>query len=103
MLSKIIKRAGYYKSLMHNSQHNNQRFISYRAIGNGMTTTIQVNDDTMQFLKLLREQYKATSYDALLKMLVEKAMKPSKSLWGAGGKMTMKEILKDLRDKSDRY
>lgn len=26
-----------------------------------------------------------------------------KTLWGAGGKLSMKEILKDLRDESDKY
>ncbi len=29
-------------------------------------------------------------------------MKPKKSLWGLGEKKTMKEILENLRDKSDR-
>ncbi len=82
---------------------SSKKLISYRAIDHSMATTIQVNDNTMQFLKLLREQYKAASYDELLKILIEKAMKPPKSLWGAGGKMGMKEILKGLRDKSDRY
>lgn len=32
-----------------------------------------------------------------------KTRKLPKSLWGAGGKMTMKEILDELRDKSDRH
>jgi len=66
-----------------------------------MTTTIQINDDTIKYLKLLRDQYEAQSYDALLKILMEKSMKPKKSMWGAAGKMSMKEILKDLRDESD--
>lgn len=68
-----------------------------------MTTTIQVNDETIMFLKSLREQYKLDSYDALIKILIGKATKPLKSLAGAGGKMTMKEILKDLRDETDRF
>lgn len=29
--------------------------------------------------------------------MIKKALKPQKSLWGAGGKMSMKEILKGLR------
>ena len=66
-----------------------------------MTTTIQINDDTIKYLKLLRDQYEAQSYDALLKILMEKSMKPQKSMWGAAGKMSMKEILKDLRDEGD--
>ena len=68
-----------------------------------MTTTIQVNEETVNVLKLLRDQFKVPSYDALLKILITKAVKPNKSMWGAGGKLSMKEILKDLRDKSDRY
>ena len=68
-----------------------------------MATTIQVQDDTLAFLKQLQDQFHASSYDALLKILIEKATKPQHSLWGAGGRMSMKEILKDLRDESDRY
>jgi len=68
-----------------------------------MTTTIQVNDDTVMFLKSLREQFNQPSYDALLKLLMKKAMRPEKSMYGAYGKMSMKNILKDLRDKNDRY
>ena len=68
-----------------------------------MTTTIQVNDDTVMFLKALREQYNVQSYDALIKILIGKATKPLKSMYGALGKMTKEDILKDLRDKSDRY
>ncbi len=68
-----------------------------------MTTTIQVNDDTISFLKQLRQEHKAPSYDSLIKILIGKSMKSKHSLWGKGGKMKMKDILKDLRDKSDRY
>ncbi|MEK6845962.1 MAG: hypothetical protein AABY26_04330 [Nanoarchaeota archaeon] len=68
-----------------------------------MATTIQINDDTINFIKQLREEYEAPSYDSLIKILIGKSMKPKQSLWGKGGKMKMKDILKDLRDKSDRY
>ncbi|HLD72126.1 MAG TPA: hypothetical protein VJA23_00925 [Candidatus Nanoarchaeia archaeon] len=68
-----------------------------------MATTIQVNEDTIDFLKQLREKYAVPSYDSLIKVLIGKALKPKESLWGKGGKMKMKEILKDLRNKSDRY
>ncbi len=68
-----------------------------------MATTIQVNDDTMQFLKQLREQYASSSYDEVLKVLIAKAMVPTKSLWGKGGSLGMKNILNGLRDKRDRY
>ena len=68
-----------------------------------MSTTIQVGEDTVNFLKSLRTQFNQPSYDELIKLLINKAMRPEKSLYGAYGKMPMKEILKDLRDKSDRY
>jgi len=68
-----------------------------------MTTTIQVNDDTIELLKTLREQLSLSSYDALMKFFIRKTMKPEKSMWGYYGKMTMKEILNGLRDETDRY
>jgi hypothetical protein len=68
-----------------------------------MTTTIQVDNDTAEFLKGLREQYGVSSYNAVIRLLFRKAMKPEKSMWGFYGKLSRKEILKDLRDKSDRY
>ena len=80
-----------------------RRFINYSTIVMGMTTTIQVTEETVDVLKLLRGQLKVPSYDALLKILITKAVKPKRSMWGAGGKLSMKEILEDLRDKSDRY
>jgi len=68
-----------------------------------MSTTIQVNEDTVQYLKQLRVQYEVDSYDTLLKILIMKVMKQKKSLFGKGGKMDMKEIMVNLRDKHDRY
>ena len=68
-----------------------------------MSTTIQVNDETRDVMKVLRDQMNVSSYDALIKVLIEKAMKPKKSIWGLGGKKTMKELMNGLRDKSDRY
>lgn len=80
-----------------------EKFINYSTIAKTMSTTIQVNNETVDVMKVLRDQMQVPSYDALIKVLIEKAMKPKKSLWAVGGKKTMKEILKDLRDKSDRY
>lgn len=68
-----------------------------------MSTTIQVKEDTVQYLKQLRKQYEVDSYDTLLKMLIVKSTQQKKSLFGKGGKMSMKEILMNLRDKHDRY
>lgn len=68
-----------------------------------MSTTIQVGEDTLEFLKQLRERLNFSSYDALLKELILQKTKPKTSFWGKGGKMTMKQILHNLRDESDRY
>ncbi|MBI4139370.1 hypothetical protein HY483_00220 [Candidatus Woesearchaeota archaeon] len=68
-----------------------------------MTTTIQISDKTITVLKMLRDQFRVPSYDALLQVLIQKVEKPKKTLWGAGGKLSMKEILKNLRDEHDRY
>lgn len=68
-----------------------------------MPTTIQVNEDTVSFLKHLRQQLDVSSYDAVIKRLVGNALQPSQSLWGKGGRMRMKDILTDLRDEGDRY
>ena len=68
-----------------------------------MATTIQIQDDTLDFLKHLRDQFDVHSYDALIKTLIQKAMAPQRSLWGKAGKMNRKDILKDLREEHDRY
>ncbi|MEK6887151.1 MAG: hypothetical protein AABW88_04950 [Nanoarchaeota archaeon] len=67
------------------------------------TTTIQLDTDIVDNLKGLREQYKVHSYNELLKIIIKKARKPEKSMWGYYGKMSMKEILDGLRDETDRY
>ena len=64
-----------------------------------MATTIQISEETVHILKNLRDQFKLPSYDALVRFLINKKVK--KSLWGAGGRLSSKEIMKDLRDESD--
>lgn len=67
-----------------------------------MATTIQVTEDTVELLKRLREKKQAHSYDEVVGDLARKELS-SKSMWGAGRKkMSMKEILEDLRDKGHR-
>lgn len=68
-----------------------------------MATTIQVQEDTLQALKRLQHQTHVATYDALLKILLQKAQKPSISLWGKGGKLSKEALLKDLRSKHDKY
>ena len=66
-----------------------------------MTTTIQINKKTLLLLKKLKEETKSSSYDeAINKITIERVRK--KSLAGFLGKMTVREILKNLRDKYER-
>lgn len=65
-----------------------------------MITTIQVHGTTLRVLKKYREQMNARSYDEVIQKLAVK--KPRESFWGAGGKLSMKEILEGLRDEKNR-
>ncbi|MBI4043602.1 MAG: hypothetical protein HY393_02230 [Candidatus Diapherotrites archaeon] len=67
------------------------------------TTTIQVQQDTKKLLDSLKEVYSVKTYDQVINKLIQKK---SKSMYGAladeGKPISMKEILKGLRDKHDR-
>ena len=67
-----------------------------------MVTTIQVQDTTLQLLKKLKEETKSNSYDETIKNIVIARTK-GKSLAGFLGRRSRTWILKDLRDKSDRF
>ena len=69
-----------------------------------MPSTIQVEKDTMELLKNLKNAYKTKTYDDVINQLVRKKVSPS--MFGKLAKKkkyTMKEILKGLRDESDRF
>ena len=69
-----------------------------------MTTTIQIQNETAELLKKEKEKKHAKSYDEVIVGLFRK--KGRKSLAGAlgGGRhYTREEILKDLRNKVDRF
>lgn len=67
-----------------------------------MVTTIQVRENTLEVLKKLRRETKSQSYDEAINKLVAKTMK-KESLAGFLGKKSQMWILKDLRDKNDRF
>jgi len=67
-----------------------------------MVTTIQVQDNTLLLLKKLKEETKANSYDEAIKNIAI-ARGKEESLYGFLGKKDRKWILKDLRDKHDRF
>ena len=67
-----------------------------------MVTTIQVSERTLQLLKQLREELQTRTYDDTIVRVVA-ARRKRKSFAGFLGKMSSQEIMKDLRDKHDRF
>ena len=67
-----------------------------------MTTTIQVKEETVHLLKQMRKTRELASYDDLILDLIRNAA-PRKSMYGSLGKASWKDIMKDLRDKDDRF
>ena len=71
-----------------------------------MVTTIQVNERTLLLLKKLKEELQARSYEDAITKMANQRMKVKESMAGflgkKYGKVSKKEILKDLRDKHDR-
>ncbi len=72
-----------------------------------MTTTIQVDESTLSLLKKLKDRTKADSYNTIIERLIQESLHPKKSMFGFLNKtnevITRKRMLRDLRDKSDRY
>lgn len=71
-----------------------------------MTTTIQVSERTLVLLKKLKEQMQLSSYDEAIEKAVINKTRPKSMAGFLGkkyGKMSTQEILKDLRDKHDRF
>lgn len=70
-----------------------------------MTTTIQLNENTLLLLKKLKEEVEAKSYEeAIKKIIIERTKKEVMAgyLGKKYGKLSRKEILKGLRDKNER-
>ena len=67
-----------------------------------MSTTIQVEKETLELLKRLKEHLNASTYNEVIGKLAEKSF-GLKSMRGYLGKSSRKDILKDLRDKHDRF
>ena len=71
-------------------------------------TTIQVNGRTLYLLKRLKEEMKANSYDEVIQRKMNKPMKSMAGVFGRylknkSGKTSREDILKDLREKNDRF
>ena len=74
-----------------------------------MVTTIQINEQTLELLRKIKEEVQAKSYEeAIKKIIIDRTKK--KSMAGSLAKYyknkSLKEILKELQDdrrKSDRF
>ncbi len=67
-----------------------------------MPTTIQIHERTLEILKKIKKDTHSPSYDvAITKIAVASAKKGS--AYGFLGKKSKNWILKDLRDKHDRF
>ena len=67
-----------------------------------MVTTIQINERTLDILKKIKDETRSSSYDEAINKIVVSRFK-KESLAGYLGKKSLKEILKGLRDKNDRF
>ncbi|HLD07381.1 MAG TPA: hypothetical protein VJC16_07685 [Candidatus Nanoarchaeia archaeon] len=65
-----------------------------------MPTTIQVEKETADLLRSMKEQTNASSYDEVIHHMIRQKRK--ESMYGALGKKSMKRLLKGLRDEHDR-
>ena len=73
-----------------------------------MVTTIQVGEHTLLLIKKLKAEYQSRSYDQALQKMIIDSFRPKKSLAGSLRKhfpkgLSREDILKDLRDKNDRF
>lgn len=68
-----------------------------------MTTTIQINESTIQLLKAIKERTNASSYDEVItKFLKDQNNESYAGVYAKGKRYTRKELLEGLRDKHDR-
>lgn len=71
-----------------------------------MITTIQVQKETLELLKKIKEETKTSSYDETIKKIVIDRNKKESFAGYLGkhfGKKSREWVLKDLRDKNDRF
>lgn len=81
-------------------------FNDYIAIvfkGGFMSTTIQIQNPTKKLLNDLKSNYNSKTYDEVIISLVRKKEPSMYGKLSGGKKVSVKEMMKGLRDKSDRY
>lgn len=67
-----------------------------------MATTIQVSDETLELLRKVKTETQTSSYDEAIRQVVLWTVR-EKSFGGYLGTKPSKQILKDLRDKHERF
>ena len=67
-----------------------------------MKTTIQINQNTLELLKKVKDDTSSNSYDEVINKIIIRNLN-KESLFGYLGKRNRKFILKELRDKHDRF
>lgn len=71
-----------------------------------MPTTIQINERTLELLRKLKRELNASSYDeAIVEITLQRARKESFAgiLRKYKGRENLREILRGLRNKNDRF
>ena len=63
---------------------------------------IEITEETFKYLKMYKEQWKLKTYEDVIKKFMTRG-DYAKSFRGFLGKKDMKYVMKDLRDKKDRY
>ena len=67
-----------------------------------MKTTIQINENTLELLKKVKDNTNSNSYDETINKIILKNIN-KESMFGYLGKKNRKAILKGLRNKNDRF
>jgi len=67
-----------------------------------MVTTVQISDDTLELLKKMKAETKSSSYDEAIKKMVISCVR-EKSLAGYLGLKSSVQLMKNLREKHDRF
>ena len=67
------------------------------------TTTIQLEKSTKELLNELKKNSNSKTYDEVIQILLRKKTKSMYGKFTNGKKISVKEMMKGLRDKNDRY
>lgn len=68
-----------------------------------MTTTIQLEDQTIDWLRMYKKQHNLKTYDETIKFLFKVKTKDVEEFRGILKGISRKELMKDLRDKKNRF